>query len=191
MMSLAMMWLCGWGVTVSAATWAQSEVQGWKLVAFCLFCLVAGGFLRCRYFNSNSGGPQMNSTPSDDLYRQWIQTLPSCLDNSFSEYLEDGRRLCIAAHVRRAGESGIAHKAPYSCVPMRQDQHFYQHQFGELACLAKFTRDTEVRAALGETSPAEAERFAKDWFDAQVEKYREKWRVMTAEAPWEAELQNA
>jgi len=37
----------------------------------------------------------------------------------------------------------------------------------------------------------EALRIAEEWFDAQVVKYRDMWRAMTGQAPWEAELQNA
>jgi hypothetical protein len=122
---------------------------------------------------------------TDKLYREFIQTLPSCLSGTFSEYLEDGRKLCVAAHVRRAGESGTAFKAPYSCVPMTQTEHLYQHNHGELACLLKFTRDPQLKATLLNASPVEAERIAGEWFDAQVVKYREMWRTRTGEAPWE------
>jgi hypothetical protein len=78
---------------------------------------------------------------TDATYRTWIQTLPSCLSGHFSEYLDDGRKLCLAAHVRRAGFSGVAYKALFSVVPLTQIEHFYQHQNGELACLLKFTAD--------------------------------------------------
>jgi hypothetical protein len=128
----------------------------------------------------------------DKRYRQWIQTLPSCLTCDFSEYLEDGRKVCVAAHVRRAGESGLAYKAPFSCVPLRQDQHAYQHNHGELACLLRFTRDPQLKATLLTASPVEAERIAGEWFDAQVLRYRKMWRERTGEAPWEeAEFVNA
>jgi hypothetical protein len=113
---------------------------------------------------------------TDAEYRAWIQTLPSCLSGQFSEYLDDGRKLCIAAHVRRAGESGTAYKAPYSCVPMTQTEHLYQHQHGELACIMKFTRDPQLKVTLLNASLIEAERIAGDWFDAQVLKYRAMWQ---------------
>lgn len=122
---------------------------------------------------------------TDKAYREFIQTLPSCLSSTFSEYLEDGRKLCVAAHVRRAGESGTAFKAPYSVVPMTQTEHLYQHQHGELACLVKFTRDPQLKTTLLNASPVEAERIASEWFDAQVVKYREMWRIRTGSAPWE------
>jgi hypothetical protein len=116
---------------------------------------------------------------TDAAFRAWIQTRPSCLTGDFSEYLEDGRRLCVAAHIRRAGYSGTAHKAPFSCVPLRQDQHLYQHQYGELACLAKFAKDPQLRRAL--TEAEEPERFAKEWFDAQKARYYARWLEETAE----------
>jgi hypothetical protein len=116
---------------------------------------------------------------TDKLYREWIQTQKSCITGNFSEYLDDGRKLCVAAHVRRAGHSGVAFKAPFSVVPLTQNEHFYQHQHGELACLRKFTRDPQLICTLDNASPFEAERIASDWFDAQVEKYRGMWRERT------------
>jgi hypothetical protein len=124
---------------------------------------------------------------TDKAFREFIQTLPSCLTGVFSEYLEDGRRLCVAAHVRRAGKSGTAYKADYSVIPMTQTEHLYQHQFGELACLLKFTKDKQLKMTLLNASPIEAERVAGEWFDAQVIRFREMWRKRTGTAPWEAE----
>jgi hypothetical protein len=124
---------------------------------------------------------------SDKAYREWVQTLPSCLTGGFSEYLEDGRRLCVAAHVRRAGMSGVAYKAPYSVVPLTQLEHLHQHNQGELACLVKFRRDPKLRTALENASPDEALLIAERWFDAQVVTYRELWRERTGTTPWESE----
>jgi hypothetical protein len=104
---------------------------------------------------------------TDAAFRQWIQTLQSCITGGFSEYLEDGRRLCVAAHVRRAGFSGTAFKAPYSVVPLTQAEHTYQHNHGELACLRKFSRDPQLLCTLQNASPFEAERIAGEWFDAR------------------------
>jgi hypothetical protein len=114
---------------------------------------------------------------TDALYRTWIQTLPSCLDGkSFSEWLPSlGEWRNLACHVRRAGRSGVAFKEAYACVPMTDAQHRYQHQYGELACLMKFSRDPQLLCTLKNASPFEAERMAMEWFDVQVEKYREIW----------------
>ncbi|HEX3747612.1 MAG TPA: hypothetical protein VHW09_26940 [Bryobacteraceae bacterium] len=117
---------------------------------------------------------------SDALFRQWVQTLPSCLDGkSFSEWIPTiGEWRNLACHIRRAGRSGIGFKEAYAVVPMTDGQHRYQHQHGELACLRKFTRDPQLICTLDNASPFEAERLAGEWFDAQVEKYRAMWRRM-------------
>jgi hypothetical protein len=119
---------------------------------------------------------------TDALFRAWIQTLPSCLDLTFSEWLPHlGEWRNLACHVRRAGRSGVAFKEEFACVPMSEKQHSYQHQHGELACLRKFSRDPELICTLDAASPVEAERIAGEWFDAQVLKYRERWMRETPE----------
>lgn len=120
---------------------------------------------------------------TDVLFRTWIQTLPSCLDgHSYSEFVEHlGEWRNLACHVRRAGRSGVAFKAEFSCVPMTDAQHRYQHNHGELACLMKFSRDPQWRTDLLNASPVEAERLASEWFDAQVKKYYARWLEETPE----------
>ena len=101
---------------------------------------------------------------SDADFRKWIQTLPSCLDGGYAEYINgDGRN--PACHNRRAGESGIAYKAEFSCYPMTHEQHAYAHQRGELACLQRHAPHLGV----------ETVQEAKDIFDAFVALYRERW----------------
>src|SRR5580704_12813172 len=92
---------------------------------------------------------------TDALYRAWIQTLPSCLDGrSFSEWIsERGEWRNPACHVRRAGKSGMAYKAEFSCLPLTHKQHAYQHEFGELACLMKYSRDPQLIANLMNAAP--------------------------------------
>jgi|ERR1700691_2386284 len=128
---------------------------------------------------------------TDAAYRAWIQTLPSCLDGrSFSEWVEAaGEWRNLACHVRRAGRFGVAYKAEFSCVPMSDAQHRYQHQHGELACLRKFSKDPQLICTLDAASPVEAERIAAEWFDAQVEKYRARWMTETPEGRAWAESQ--
>ncbi len=87
---------------------------------------------------------------SDEQFREWVQRQPSCVSGDFSEYVE-GEGRCVAAHVRRAGESGIAHKAPYACVPLTDAEHQRQHQDGE--------------GAFG----------GKDFFDKQRIKHVQQW----------------
>jgi hypothetical protein len=125
----------------------------------------------------------MEAQMSDAAYRAWIQTLASCLDGkSFSEWLpEQGEWRNIACHIRRAGPFGTAFKAEFSCVPMTFNQHMYQHQKGELACLRRFSRDPQLICTLDNASPFEAERIAAEWFDAQVEIYRARWLKETPE----------
>lgn len=74
---------------------------------------------------------------TDKQFREWVQRQPSCLSGRFSEYLEDGTGRCIAAHVRRARDSGTAFKAEYSCVPLTHAEHLLQHQHGESALMPK------------------------------------------------------
>lgn len=87
---------------------------------------------------------------TDDAYRAWVQKQPSAFSGGFSEYV-DGEGRCIAAHVRRAGESGTGYKAPYACVPITNDEHQRQHKEGE--------------SALG----------GKEWFDKMRAKYVAEW----------------
>lgn len=72
------------------------------------------------------------SLGTDEEYRAWIQRQGSAWSGKFSEYV-DGEGRCIAAHVRRAGESGTAFKAPYACIPLTDEEHQRQHQVGESA----------------------------------------------------------
>jgi hypothetical protein len=120
---------------------------------------------------------------TDEAFRAWIQTLPSALDGkSFSDWLPDlGEWRNLACHVRRAGRSGVGYKEEFACIPMSDKEHKYQHQNGELACLLKFTADPQLKVTLLDASPVEAERLAKQWFDAQVEKYRQRWLAETPE----------
>ncbi|OWK42044.1 hypothetical protein [Fimbriiglobus ruber] len=68
---------------------------------------------------------------TDKQFREFIQRQPSCISGRFSEFLETGEGRCVAAHIRRAGESGTGFKGEYACVPMTQSEHLLQHQHGE------------------------------------------------------------
>lgn len=87
---------------------------------------------------------------TDDAYRAWVQKQPSAFSGQFSEYV-NGEGRCIAAHVRRAGESGTGYKAPYACIPITNEEHQRQHKEGE--------------SALG----------GKDWFDKARAKHVAEW----------------
>ena len=83
------------------------------------------------------------SKGTDRQYRQWVQKQRSCISGNFSEYVNgEGRN--PACHVRRGGFSGIAYKAPYSCVPMTHDEHARQHYKGESALRSKEWFDEQV-----------------------------------------------
>lgn len=75
----------------------------------------------------------------DSEFRAFVQKQRSILSNLFSEELESGEGRCIAAHVRRANESGTGFKPSYSCVPLTWQEHNDQHK-GEKYCLEKYTR---------------------------------------------------
>lgn len=95
---------------------------------------------------------------TDDEYRAWIQRQPSAYSGLFSEYV-NGEGRCIAAHVRRAGESGMGYKAGYACIPLTDAEHQQQHRDGE--------------SALG----------GQAWFDGRRAHYVQQWaheRLRTA-----------
>jgi len=123
----------------------------------------------------------------DAAYNAWIQTLPSIFDGrSYSEWLpEIGEWRNPACHVRRAGRSGIAYREPFAQIPLTHEQHRVQHSSGELSCLVRFTRDPRIKSALRAASTDEALRIAEEFFDGQVQKYREIWRQRTGTAPWD------
>lgn len=88
---------------------------------------------------------------SDAEYVAWIQRQPSCISGEFSEYV-NGEGRCVAAHVRRAVDSGTAYKAPYATVPLRQnEEHQIQHDKGE----SKFG--------------------GKEFFDKKLAEYKAEW----------------
>lgn len=99
---------------------------------------------------------------TDDEFREWINTLESCISNNFSEY-PNGEGRNPACHVRRGGKSGTGYKAPYSCVPMTHDEHHVQTVHGEAAVLNKYL------------SPGFTPDTAKHWYDIKVIHYRKLW----------------
>jgi hypothetical protein len=67
----------------------------------------------------------------DEAYRHWLSYQPSCIDGGWSEKDDLGDDRCVACHIRRAGQAGVAYKPPFSAVPMTFTQHALQHQHGE------------------------------------------------------------
>lgn len=105
---------------------------------------------------------------TDKKYRDYISTLPSCISGRFSQYLETGEGRNIACHVRRASNSGTGYKPEFSCVPMTDEEHQYQHKSGELGVILRFGQG---RSGIVDCSVEGA----KDWFDRKVVLYRKMW----------------
>ena len=101
-------------------------------------------------FKDYQHNPGPDGLYSDKNYREWIQRQPSCISGEYSEYV-DGEGRCIAAHVRRAKNSGIGMKPEFSCVPLTDAEHRLQHQHGETYLAPKA------------------------WWDEQVEIYRQRY----------------
>jgi hypothetical protein len=101
---------------------------------------------------------------TDADYLEWIRTLPSCITGQYSEYVNgDGRN--PACHVRRSKSFGTGYKAPFSAIPLTNDQHAVQTVSGEAACLNMY--HGHRMDWIAET--------AKDYFDRQLEFYRKQW----------------
>jgi len=66
---------------------------------------------------------------TDEEYREWIRH-KKCVVCGKLDYA-DGEMKNEAAHVRRAGQSGVGYKAEFSCVPLCNHHHREQHQHGE------------------------------------------------------------
>lgn len=92
---------------------------------------------------------------NDAQFLAWIRTLPSCLPR-----MPGDDSSVQACHIRRANNSGVGMKPPFSAVPMTANQHKYQHDHGETACLTLF-----LGKHFGRTE-------AHEWFDKKAEHYR-------------------
>lgn len=97
---------------------------------------------------------QAESKGTDQAYIAWTQLQPSCLGGDFDQWI-DGEGRSVAAHTRRARDSGTAFKARYATIPLQNRQHLYQHQHGEAACLERYLGGKWSRED------------AAEWFDDQ------------------------
>lgn len=95
---------------------------------------------------------------SDAEFRDWVTHQPSIISGSYNEYDDAGNGRNVACHVRRAGESGVAYKPDYACVPMTDREHQLQHTHGEDAA-RQLAVANGIRTAAQMTGP--------DWFDQQ------------------------
>lgn len=74
------------------------------------------------------------------------------------------------AHVRRAGDSGTAHKPEFSGVPLVHEIHRLQHNGGEAAAYDKYL----VRRGI-DSGGVVTETAAKEWFEKKALENVEKW----------------
>lgn len=110
---------------------------------------------------------------TDAEYHAWIQRQKSCVSHRFSEYVE-GEGRCIAAHVRRASDAGTAFKPEFHQVPLTDEEHQLQHQYGELELLLK--------AGILRREATPVPPIAKDWFYEKAFSYRHQWVWETLKA---------
>lgn len=65
---------------------------------------------------------------SETDYFNWLKRCVSVIYPKYSEYV-NGEGRCVVAHVRN-NNAGVGYKPPYCAVPMTQEQHANQHQYG-------------------------------------------------------------
>lgn len=106
----------------------------------------------------------------DEKYRAWLRTLPSCVSS---------KSPCIAAHVRRARNSGTGMKPLFSAVPLTDEEHRYQHDHGELACYLRFRTPGLIMYDVSRITELNDVLYAKQWFDAQAAYHLEWWKKET------------
>lgn len=74
--------------------------------------------------------PDLSKHKENKAFARFVGSLLSCLDGNYP---------CECCHVRRINQgAGIGRKPPFYAVPMTHEQHVFQHQHGELACLQKY-----------------------------------------------------
>lgn len=106
--------------------------------------------------------PTKQDIKRDQKFREWVQKQPSCISGHYSEYNDAGEGRSIAAHVRRASDSGIATKPLFSAVPLTNSEHHLQHNMGEARVLQRLFPGIETQQA-------------KMWFDQRAQEYLKKW----------------
>lgn len=106
----------------------------------------------------------MSPYTEEQNFLAWIRTQKSCITGRYSEYV-NGDGMCIAAHVRRANNSGVGMKPSLNAIPLTNDEHMHQHHYGEADCLTVF------KSPYQNWQPNEA----KAWFDREAEFYRHQY----------------
>lgn len=68
---------------------------------------------------------------TDEQFLEWLRGQPCAYCGEY-DYLDDGRKVCEAAHVRRVSSgAGTSIKPPYSAIPLCHAHHTLQHVKGE------------------------------------------------------------
>lgn len=102
---------------------------------------------------------------TDDHYQAWCRTQKCTICGQQDRLTDTGENVCEYAHVRRAGEAGMAYKPPYRGVPLCHYHHSRQHQVGEVSVLI------ETGKVHGKSDPQAAHL----WWDRQVIQHLERW----------------
>lgn len=112
---------------------------------------------------------------TDGEYRAWIQK-QKCICCGGQDWVQEiGEGRCEAAHVKGPGNSGMAHKPDYSCVPLCNKHHVpTQHQHGLTTLYMEHHKvdlaKTRLDGALSDYRLA-----ARQWFEKCRDHYLKRW----------------
>lgn len=102
---------------------------------------------------------------SDNEYQEWCRTQRCVVTGEYDWNTETGESRCEYAHVRRADESGVGIKPPYSGVPLCSQVHRQQHQMGELELLRRYPPNMPIKDMIA----------AHSWFNRKAQETLHKW----------------
>jgi len=107
---------------------------------------------------------------TDSQYQEFTRNRKCIVSGGFDWDGEKGVERTEFAHVRRAGDSGTAHKPEFSGVPLVHEIHRLQHSGGETAAYQQYLvrRGIDAGGVVTETA-------AKDWFEKKALENVEKW----------------
>ena len=119
---------------------------------------------------------------TDQQYQEFTRKRRCIVSSSYDWDGEKGVERTEFAHVRRAGDSGTAHKPEFSGVPLVHEIHRLQHNGGETAAYDKYL----VRRGI-DSGGVVTETAAKEWFEKKALENVEKWaheRLLIALNNW-------
>lgn len=87
--------------------------------------------------------PTQKQIKDDKAFLEFIRRLPCAVCGAWADYV-NGHGISQAAHVRRANNSGIGIKPLFSAIPLCQECHHKQHQYGESSVMPKEVWDHMV-----------------------------------------------